>query len=170
MKEVDEAAVDLVETKAIGVELQHIVSELIGKVRTLVKMFCPLNKILQKYIQAQLKTKLKLILDSKTRWSSFLEIIEIFVRVEKCIRMSLVKIGTCTTITEAEIKILLDLIDVLESVKHAVDGLCRRNAALLTVKRIHDFVFKTLSNCNFAYSASLKSHLVARIKKRRLFL
>ena len=171
MEEVDEAAVDLVETEAIGVELQHIVSEVIGKVRTLVKMFCPpKDKILQKYIQAQLKTKLKLILDSKTRWSSFLEIIEIFVRVEKCIRMSLVKIGTCTTITEAEIKILLDLIDVLESVKHAVGELCRRNAALLTVERIHDFVFKTLSNCNFAYSASLKSHLVARIKKKRSFL
>ena len=60
--------------------------------------------------------------------------------------MVLIEIGTCTTITDAEIKILHDLIDIFEPVKHAVDGLCRRNATLLTVKRIYDFVFKTLSN------------------------
>ena len=48
--------------------------------------------------------------------------IEIFVRVEKCIRKALVKIGSFTTITNAEIKIFYDLIDVLEPVKHAARG------------------------------------------------
>ena len=144
MEEVDEAAVDLVETEAIGVELQQFVAEVIGKVRTVVKMFCksPLkDEILQKHIQAQLNTELKLILDSKTRWNSLLEMIKIFVRAEKCIRMALIEIGTYTTITNAEIKILHDLIDILEPVKHAVDGLCRRNATLLIaepIKKIKD--------------------------------
>ena len=71
----------------------------------------------------------------------FLEMIKIFVRAEKCIRMALIEIGTSTTITNAEIKILHDLIDVLEPVKHAVDGLCRRNATLLIaepIKKIKD--------------------------------
>ena len=81
--------------------------------------------------------------------------------------MALVEIGTSTTITNAEIKILHDLIDVLEPVKYAVDGLCKKNATLLTAERIHDFVFKTFSNSNSAYSASLKSHLEVRIKDRR---
>ena len=70
MEEIDEAAVDLAETEAIGVELQQFVAEVIGKVRTVVKMFrkSPLkDEILQKNIQAQLNTELKLILDSKTR-------------------------------------------------------------------------------------------------------
>ena len=169
-EEVDEAAVDLVETEAIGVELQQVVAEVIGKVRTVVKMFrkSPLkDEILQKNIQAQLNTELKLILDSKTRWNILLEMIIIFVRVEKRIRWALVEIGTSTTITNAEIKILDDLIDVLELVKHAVDGLCRRNATLLTAERIHDFVFKILPNSNSACSASLQSHLEVRIKYRR---
>ena len=169
-EEVDEAAVDLVETEAIGVELQQVVAEVIGKVRTLVKMFrkSPLkDEILQKNIQAQLNTELKLILDSKTRWNILLEMIIIFVRVEKRIRWALVEIGTSTTITNAEIKILDDLIDVLELVKHAVDGLCRRNATLLTAERIHDFVFKILPNSDSACSASLQSHLEVRIKYRR---
>ena len=159
MEEVDEAAVDRVETEAIGVELQQFVAEVIGKVRTVAKMFrkSPLkNEILQKHIQAQLNTELKLIPNSKTRWNSRLEMIKIFVRAEKCIRMALDEIGTSTTITNAEIKILHDLIDVLEPVKHAVDGLCRRNATLLIAEQIHDFVFKTLSNSNSAYLASLK--------------
>ena len=76
MEEADEAAVDLVETETTGVELQRFVGEVIRKVRTVVKMFrkSPLkNEILQKHIQAQLNTELKLILDSKTRWSSLLE-------------------------------------------------------------------------------------------------
>ena len=170
MEEVDEAAVDLVETEAIGVELQQFVEEVIGKVRTLVKMFrkSPLkDEILQKHIQAQLNRELKLILDSKTRWNSLLEMIKIFVTAEKCIRMTLVEIGTSTTIMNAEIEILHDLIDVLEPVKHAVDELCRRNASLLTAERIYDFVFKTLSISNSAYSASLKSHLEVGIKERR---
>ena len=170
MEKVDEAAVDLVETEAIGVELRQFVVEVIGKVRTVVKMFrkSPLkDEILQKHIQAQLNTELKLILNSKTRWNNFLEMIKIFVRAEKCIRMALVEIGTSTTITNAEIKVLHDLIDVLEPVEHAVDGLGRRNATLLTAERIHDFVFKTLSNSNSAYSGSLKSHLEVRIKDRR---
>ena len=81
------------------------------------------DEILQKHSQAQLNTEQKLILDSKTRWNSLLEMIKIFVRAKKCIRMALVKIGTSTTITNAEIKILHDLIDILEPVKHAVDGL-----------------------------------------------
>ena len=80
--------------------------------------------------------------------------------------MALIEIGTSTTIMNAEIKILHDLIDVLEPVKHAVDGLCKRNATLLIAERIHDFVFKTLSNSNSAYSAFLKSHLEVKIKDR----
>ena len=47
------------ETEAIGLELEQFVAEVIGKVRTLVKMFrkSPLkNEILQKHIQAQLNS------------------------------------------------------------------------------------------------------------------
>ena len=39
MKDVDKAAVDLVKTETINVDLQRFVAEVIGKVRTVVKMF-----------------------------------------------------------------------------------------------------------------------------------
>ena len=82
-------------------------------------------------------------------------------------QVALVEIGTSSIITDVEIEIFHDVIDVLEPVKHVVDKLCRRNATLLTAEWIHDFVFKTLSNSNSAYSASLKSRVVIRIKERR---
>ena len=152
----DESAVDLEKTEAIGIELQRFVSEVIGKVGTIVKMFRKSSlkdEILQKHIQAQLNTE-KLVLDSKTRWNSLLEMIKIILKGEKCIRMALVKIGTSITIMDVEVKILHDLIDLFEPVKHAVDGLSRRNATLLTAERIHDCVFKSLfsnSNSNSEY-------------------
>ena len=158
------------ETKRTGVELQRFVAEVIVKVITVVKMFrkSPLkSEILQKHIQAQLNAELKLILDSKTRWNSLLEMTKTFTKVEKCIRMAVVEIEASVIITDAEIKILHGLIDVLKPVTHAVNGLCRRDATLPTAERIHSFVLKTLSNSNSAYSASLMSHLEVRIKERR---
>ena len=126
------------------------------------------DEILQKHIQAQLNTKLKLILDSKTRRNSLSEKIKIFVKAGKClVRMALIKIGTLITVTDAETKIVHDLIDALEPVKHAVDGLSTRNTILLTAERIHDFVFKSLYNSNSEYSASFKSHLQIKIKERK---
>ena len=39
MKKVNETAVDLMKTETIGLELQRFVAEVIGKGRTVVKMF-----------------------------------------------------------------------------------------------------------------------------------
>ena len=140
------------------------------------------DEILQKHIQAQLNTELKLILDSKTRRNSLSEKTKIFVKTGKCIRMALIKIGTFITVTDAETKIVHDLIDALEPVKHAVDGLSKRNTILLTAEQIHDFVFKSLYHSNSEYSAYLfkslyhsnseysayfKSHLQIKIKERK---
>ena len=60
------------------------------------------NESLQKHIQAQLNTELRVILDSATRWSSLLEMIKIFVRAEKFIKMICVEIETSITITDAK--------------------------------------------------------------------
>ena len=45
MEKVDKAAVNFMETEAVGVALQRLVAEVIGKVKAVVKMFrkSPLN-------------------------------------------------------------------------------------------------------------------------------
>ena len=81
----DEDAIDLVKAEAIGIDCQQFVAEVIRKVKKVVTMLCKnslKNEILQKHIQAQLNTELKLILASKTRCISLPKIIKTFVRVE----------------------------------------------------------------------------------------
>jgi len=48
--------------------------------------------------------------------------VEKFVQVEKCTRMSLIELGASFTVTDREIEVLLDLATVLLQVKHAVEG------------------------------------------------
>ena len=77
---------DLVDTKTINVNFQLFVAKVIGKVRKMIKIFrkSPLkNEILQVHNQIQFNAKLKLILDSKNRWNSLLEMTKTFVKVEK---------------------------------------------------------------------------------------
>ena len=61
-----------------------------------------------------------------------------FVEVKKCNRMALVEVGSCITVTNMEIKIPKDVVQVFNFVKHLVYGLCRRKFTLLAVERIHD--------------------------------
>jgi len=106
IEEVDDDSLVFVEAESNGLDLQQFVSNVIGKVRKIVTLFrrSPLqNEILQRHIQRQFNAELKLILDSKTRWNSLLEMIEKFVTVEKCIRMALVEVGSSVTVTDREI-------------------------------------------------------------------
>ena len=170
MEEADKKIVDPLEAETVNLYFQRIVAAVIRKVGKVVTKFgkSPFTKdILVKHIQAQLNTELKLILDLNTRWISFLEMIKMFVKVEKRIRKALDKSGTSVTITLGETEILRGLVDVLKPVKHAVDGLCRTNATLLKAKRILNCVLKTLCNSISASSASLKTCLEIRIKEGR---
>ena len=59
------------------------------------------------------------------------------------------------------------MVDVHESVKHAVDGLFRKDVTLLSVKRTHNFELKTLSYSTLTYSASLKFRVEVKIEEKR---
>ena len=140
-----DAGAKFVGMEIFGADIQRFIAAVVKTVRTVVKPFCESphkNEILQKHIEAQL-----------------LEMLKTFVRAEKCIKMALVEIGTSITFSDSEIKVLRDLVDVLEPVKYAVDRLCRRKATLFTAERIHDFVLKTISTSNSAYSRTLQSNL-----------
>ena len=79
--------------------------------------------------------------------------------------MALVEIETSITITDGEIKIQKNIVDMLEPVKLATDGLSSRDATLLAAERIHGFLLKTISTLNSAYLHDIaKSRLAIRIK------
>ena len=62
--------------------------------------------------------------------------IEKIVEIVNAIKVVLVEVGSSITVTDTEIKICKDLVQLLDSVQHAVDSRCRKNSALPTAKRI----------------------------------
>lgn len=73
-----------------------------------------------------------------------LAMIERFLRMEKCVRVSLIECGSKVNFTDEEIETLTFLKEALQPIKDAVDRLSRRNANLLTAERIINVVFETL--------------------------
>ena len=129
---------------------------------------------LQKYVKQDNKgEELNLLLDSKTRWSSLLIMIERFVRIAKSVRLALLELGSDIMFFDDEITSLKQLIKILEPAKYAVDALCRRDATLLTAERINGVVFGRLKKFiaqnpnNNAVATQFLHSLEARIDERR---
>lgn len=93
-------------------EISHeTMKPLVNKVRKVVKMFkrSPLkNEALQKYVQADFRIELKLILDTKTRWNSLLDMIQRFYLLRNCILKALIDLKEKITLEEWEFDVLRD--------------------------------------------------------------
>lgn len=147
---------------------------LTNKIHKTVKLFrrspTKNDEILQKYVKMEFGGKeLNLILDSKTRWSSLINMYERFYELRSCIQKSLIdlKMDSSNMFTENEFKVLEEIIGVLLPVKMAVEALCRRNANLLTADATFEFMFVNLSKCNTPFAQEFSSTLLNRIKQRR---
>lgn len=81
------------------------------------------NDILQKHVREEFKKELRLILDTKTRWSSMLAMLERFVELKNCIRKSLIDLNSDVTFPESEISLVANIISALQPVKVAVEAL-----------------------------------------------
>ena len=110
---------------------------------------------------------MNLLLDSKTRWNSLYSMLERFVKLQKCVRMALIDIGTPIPFSSSEIDLIRELISALEPVKYGVEALCRQDATLLTSERIHKFVLEKLDSQNTNIANKLKDSLQSRIDSRR---
>jgi hypothetical protein len=76
--------------------------------------------------------ELTLILDTKTRWNSLLDMLERFYRLLISIRKSLIDINSSIQFSEIELKLLEEVIGALQPVKIAVEAICREDATVFT--------------------------------------
>lgn len=133
----EENYIEFAEPEGIGaVDVDHsVISPLIQKVRRIVKLFrkSPLkDEVLQKYVKADHGKELKLLLDSKTRWSSLFIMLERFVKLRNGILKSLIDVKANIIMEEWEFDRINDLVKALEALKISVEALCREDATLLT--------------------------------------
>jgi hypothetical protein len=100
---------EIIEEEDEDLILEESISDIVAKVRQLGVQFhrSPLkNEVLQKHLKREFNRELELILDSKTRWNSLAAMIQRFVQIEKCVRMTLIEFGGDISVTSNEVKVL----------------------------------------------------------------
>jgi hypothetical protein len=104
------------------------------------------DSILQNYIKQEKGKKISLILDCKTRWNSLEAITERFITLKESVVLALNEIGASHMWNEAYYPKIIELLNVLGSVRLAAEALGRRDAYLLTSKGIFQFLLNELKN------------------------
>ena len=147
------------------------VTELINKVRKCFRLFrrSPVKNdtILQKHVQSEFGKELLLILDSKTRWNSLLDMISRFFTPKKCIQMSLIELSSEITISESGFTTLQNLVNALGLIQFGAEALCRRDSNLFSSNGILKFIFKQLKIQESTFSQELVYSFTKRVTERR---
>lgn len=155
-------------------ELVFSIQETVKKVRRVVKFFnkSPLrNDALQDKIRLGHDGKeLILILDTRTRWNSLVDMIERFLRLVPEVKETLDDLGKCFEFEDREIASLKEILSVLKPVKLAVDALCRRDATLITADAAIKFMMEKVRSVDSEFSREFYEKLKTRIIERRNLL
>ena len=163
---------DVIEdTSTTDSSIQHeSIGPIITKIRKIVVMFrrSPTkNDILQKHVKDEFKKELTLILDTKTRWSSMLVMLERIYEIKNCVRKSLIDIKSDIDLSENDLNVVSNIIMALQPVKVAAEALCSRDTNLYVADLTIRFMLDELSNQNNFLSNELKQDLIFRISERR---
>lgn len=145
-------------------------TQIISKVRKIIAMFkrSPLkNEILQTYILTDFKKEIKLEIDSKTRWSSLLSMLEKFQKLKNCIKKTLIDVNNSLLLDEVELTDIKDLIEALQPLKLGVESLCSRDANLLTADAVLQFCLCELKEKSSKIGLEIYESLKRRILERR---
>ena len=108
-----------------------------------------------------------LILDSKTRWNSLVDMIKRFVRLKKSIKISLIELSSDIHFSDEEFNELEDLIAALEPVKIGTEALCRRDATLISADEVTKFIYQQLNMQTSSFSKELLASFIKRMNQRR---
>ena len=141
----------------------------IMKVRVIVRMFrrSPLkNEVLQNHVKEDHGKELQLLLDSKTRWSSLMSMLERFNLLKSSIKKAIIDIKADTFLNDSEWNIISTDSRNLKSIKLAVDALCRADANLLSADATFTFVLENFDE-NEEIGREMKKEFEVQINRRR---
>src|SRR5437879_4966000 len=108
---------------------------------------------------------MSLILDSKTRWSGLLIMLDPFYLLHSCVQNALTDVSS-TSFTQHEFQLISEIINSLTPIKVTVEALCRRDVNLLTADTAMSFMMDKLKEQNNSLSMQLHSALRFRITQR----
>lgn len=141
----------------------------LGETRKIIKFFkrsCVRSCILQKHVLEQEGTKLRLLLDCRTRWNSIIPMVNRFLKLINCINFALEELGK-EKFREENIIILKGISEVLQPVELAVNELSKEDSNLLKAEGVCIFLMNKLQDANKDIATELKIALKRRIDERR---
>lgn len=122
--------------------------------------------ILTKNTKEEFGKSLNLILDCKTRWSSTLNMVQRFVKIEKSLNKSLLELGQ-PQVSESHFKSLREIYDVLHPAKMVITELSKDDSTLLTAEGSINFLFEKLDSNKSPLASKLKATLEEKLLNRR---
>ncbi|GFW98920.1 BED-type domain-containing protein [Trichonephila clavipes] len=145
------------------------INETIKKIKNVVKLSrkSPIKNILQKYVKEEFGCERLVCLDTKTRWSSLLAMLEIFLEINSAISKALIDIKDEQMMVNVEFETVITIVKGLKPVKIGLEKLCSRNATLLTAEGVFSFVIGELNEQNSEFAKNMKYSLIQRINERR---
>ena len=145
----------------------------IEKVRKVVrkcKRSPKLNDLLQKYVRQDLGFEFTLKLDSKTRWSSLLTMLESILKLKSALQKVWIDTPLSDwddTLSEEDFSAVKMLVKALTPIKNTVEAICKEDATLLTADAAINFMLKILESQDSQITADLLSFLKVRLQYRR---
>jgi hypothetical protein len=153
-------------------ELSSEYRETVFKVRKTVKLFrkspTKNDSVLQKYVVAEHKHEMSLILDCRTRWNSLLAMLSRFWDLRHCIQKAMIdmKATPAQQFTDAEFTIVEDLKCSLEPVALVVEALSRGDINLISAEAALQFCVINLRKQQSELAKTLAFQLHSRISDR----
>jgi hypothetical protein len=148
------------------------IDDVVKKVRKIVRVFrqSPVkNDTLQKYAKQDLDKELTLLIDSKTRWSSLLAMLQRFLKMKVVVPKALIDHGqSALFLSDPELSLISELVEALEIVECGTRALCRRDATLSSGDLIFEFMIQKLNGLESQFAVQLGNAVQTRIEERRL--
>ena len=175
-KEKDENPIEYVQNIQISTEglvpsLTTEFQEPVAKIRKLVQMFrrSPVRNDdnLQPNIVKTFGKEKVLICDSRTKWSSTIAMLELFLEVQKEIKIALISKNIYFLLSRDELDKVNNLCVALKPLKLAIEAFSKRDADLLSSEIVIQFIRKKLDEANTLISQLVKQQFEKRIVKRR---
>ena len=93
--------------------------------------------------------------------------LERFLALITCIQKALIDLNHPVSLNESDFVVLSEIIEVLASVKLAVDALCRRDANLCNADAVLIFLFQQIVQKQSPFANKMFQAIKTRMEKRR---
>ena len=147
------------------------VSVVIEKVRKISRLFrkSPLkNETLQKYVMDSKGKQLQLMLDSRTRWNSLIDMLDRYKEIRQEVSKALIDCARLDLdLSNSEFEVVKTVLLCMLPIKTGAESLGCRKMTLFSSEAVFHFMLEELKEVQSELSGKMRESLITRINQRR---